>query len=434
MISHFSFLATLIILPVKIGSDWYKKAGVVGAIGGGLVGTVAGAVSCAGLLVAGTVSFLYQSVNGLLRTPGAIYHSVQGKEWDHDAEEWSFYDLPAESAKLSRMTEEEFIHKLDNQSVSSVYSSYPLPGEQSVSTEGGGEVRTRPKKDVVDRELYDILGIEPEATAGEIKKAYYVKARLHHPDRNPGPEANAMFQKIGQAYQVLGDDTLRSEYDTKGKSALEKSGTVDASMLYMMLFGSEQFEAIIGELQVSMIIRHMADTHTKPSAIMRFRQRKRELQCALALVAKLDHFVNGDVEVFREKAGKDVVELTETLMGTLLLHYIGMIYQERARIHIASIDNFANEFMKPFRAIGTSFTYCTSGVNTAYGAWELHSIHQEAERRQKIEDDRNNIPEADRHRRKAQQALGLSGFYGPNPTSERKQEVKKKIKKFSNNL
>lgn len=418
-----------------MGVDWYQKAGVLGAVGGGLVGTVAGALSCAGLLVAGTVSFLYQTVNGLLRTPAAIYHSVKGKEWDFDAEEWSFYDLQAESAKLSRMTEEEFIHRLDTQSVSSIYSSYNPPGEQSTSTdESDDKVRTRPKKDVVDRELYDVLGVEPEATAGEIKKAYYVKARLHHPDRNPGPEANAMFQKIGQAYQVLGDDTLRSDYDTKGKSALEKNGTIDASMLYMLLFGSEQFEPIIGELQVSMIIRHMADTNTKPSTIMRFRQRKRELQCALALVVKLDHYVNGDVEVFREKAAKDVSELTETLIGILLLHYIGMIYQERARIHIASIDNFTNELVKPFRAIGTSFTYCTSGASTAYGAWELHSMHQEAERRQTMEDDRNNVSEAERYRRKAQQSLGLSGFYGPNPTIERKQEVQKKIKNFSNNL
>jgi len=46
---------------------------------------------------------------------------------------------------------------------------------------------------------YFILGIEPEAGPSEIKKAYYIKARENHPDRNlNNASANANFQKIGQ--------------------------------------------------------------------------------------------------------------------------------------------------------------------------------------------------------------------------------------------
>lgn len=47
----------------------------------------------------------------------------------------------------------------------------------------------------------DILDVKPNATPSEIKKAYYIKAKLHHPDRHPNDaDANTRFQKIGLLY------------------------------------------------------------------------------------------------------------------------------------------------------------------------------------------------------------------------------------------
>lgn len=54
---------------------------------------------------------------------------------------------------------------------------------------------------------YDILGVNKNATADEIKKAYRNLAFKYHPDRNQGnADAEEKFKKISAAYDVLGDE------------------------------------------------------------------------------------------------------------------------------------------------------------------------------------------------------------------------------------
>jgi hypothetical protein len=63
-------------------------------------------------------------------------------------------------------------------------------------------------------DYYALLGVEPDATTAQIKKAYRKLARLHHPDTNPGdPQAAARFRDITQAYDILSDPELREAYD-----------------------------------------------------------------------------------------------------------------------------------------------------------------------------------------------------------------------------
>ena len=61
--------------------------------------------------------------------------------------------------------------------------------------------------------LYNILGVSPNATNDEIKKAYRSLAMRHHPDRNTHPGSESRFNAIKTAYELLSDPQKRTEYN-----------------------------------------------------------------------------------------------------------------------------------------------------------------------------------------------------------------------------
>ncbi|MCY4512595.1 MAG: DnaJ domain-containing protein [Bdellovibrionales bacterium] len=60
---------------------------------------------------------------------------------------------------------------------------------------------------------YDILGISRDASQEDIKLAYNRMISEFHPDRNQAPDATQKAQEINEAYDILKDPSLRSEYD-----------------------------------------------------------------------------------------------------------------------------------------------------------------------------------------------------------------------------
>jgi len=71
--------------------------------------------------------------------------------------------------------------------------------------------------------FYNILGVSEKSSKEEIKKSYRALSMKYHPDKNPGnTECVAKFQKINEAYETLGDDDKRRDYDNENNNPFLK--------------------------------------------------------------------------------------------------------------------------------------------------------------------------------------------------------------------
>ncbi|KAF3446968.1 hypothetical protein FNV43_RR12148 [Rhamnella rubrinervis] len=192
---------------------------------------------------------------------------------------------------------------------------------------------------VKETEYYDVLGVSPTATEAEIKKAYYMKARQVHPDKNPNdPLAAQNFQVLGEAYQVLSDPAQRQAYDAYGKSGISTEAIIDPAAIFAMLFGSELFEEYIGELAMASMasldffIEGEQFDAKKLQEKMRVIQRQREEKLADTLKDRLDKYIQGN----KEKEGivrhavDEVARLSNAAYGVDMLNTIGYIYARQA--------------------------------------------------------------------------------------------------------
>jgi len=85
---------------------------------------------------------------------------------------------------------------------------------------------------------YTALGLSSHASLADIKKAFRQQASLHHPDKNPSPNAAERFRLIQKAYEVLSDETQREAYDSNRRRNLLDDPLATAQDIWQTYFKS----------------------------------------------------------------------------------------------------------------------------------------------------------------------------------------------------
>lgn len=121
------------------------------------------------------------------------------------------------------------------------------------------------------KDYYESLGVNRNATAEELKKAYRKLAMQYHPDRNPhNKEAEHNFKEINEAYDILRDDQKRAAYDRFGHTAFSGGSGGPPPGSEAGGFGFSSFSDIFDEMFSDIMGGHQASEATLRGADVRY--------------------------------------------------------------------------------------------------------------------------------------------------------------------
>jgi hypothetical protein len=217
----------------------------------------------------------------------------------------------------------------------------------------------------------------------------------------------------------LSDAKLRERYDRIGKDAVADAGlaSIDATLFFSMLFGSEQFEKYIGKLVLARKMDHFvrgiqkeferrqADgsaapardilwdrmlqdmydpTETKFGKKLKRQQHAREVRCAVHLCERLERWVHGRDEAgFMAAASQEASELVRASFGGRLLRTMGQIYENCAEQWLANtygiftVEGQLASLKGSSHSVHVRVAAASSVVNSLWAVKKMHDAHEQ---------------------------------------------------------
>ncbi|XP_067947504.1 dnaJ homolog subfamily C member 16-like [Watersipora subatra] len=116
---------------------------------------------------------------------------------------------------------------------------------------------------------YSVLNVKRSSSADEIRKQYKKLAREWHPDKNKDPDAGDKFTQINKAYEILGDEKRKDQYDRFGKiDDNQQSGGSQSGQFFRTPFGDFQFpgEGFRWDSDENVITDRLLQNHILPES------------------------------------------------------------------------------------------------------------------------------------------------------------------------
>ncbi|CAJ1948381.1 unnamed protein product [Cylindrotheca closterium] len=247
-----------------------------------LLSTILGSVMGLSAISVGIWNGLYHCYWGLVQMPKSIQSWWKGSVWNpYDGGSWQMYNLWEHQQELQR----------EQLRLSSSENDKP--------------------------NYYQILEVPSSASKSEIKRAYYVKAKALHPDKNPvqSQEAEEAFLQLQKAYQTLSDEAQRSWYDEVGQTSSPAQDKIAAmfhpNLFFSILFDSNSLQPFVGNLAVSswtlsliqlgLFANEDDDDHDPQENVQRLivmvadlqrKEQKRQVDVAMHLLATIETFTS----------------------------------------------------------------------------------------------------------------------------------------------